>query len=164
MPRPTTSGEPRRAPSRNAGQAGVEQRDGIGALGLARGGQHGVRQQFGRQRLALGEPLVEVIADQVGQHLRVRLRKELIAVPEQPVTEGGVVFDDAIVDQRQFAGLVLMRMGIGVAGQPVRRPAGVADAQGTGDGFLLEQLLQAGDPAHAFAHLERAAVQRAEPR
>ena len=81
----------------------------------------------------------------------------------QELLEGGVVFDDAIVDQDEFAGLVLMWMSIGVAGEPVRRPAGMADAQGAGDRFPLEQLLQPGDPAYALAHLQRAAVQRAEP-
>ena len=80
------------------------------------------------------------------------------------MAEGGVVLDDAVVDQGELAGLVQVRMGIGVAGQAVRGPAGVADAQGAGDGFCLERLRQAGDAAHAFAHLERAAVQRADAR
>jgi hypothetical protein len=84
-----------------------------------------------------------------------------MTAPEQPVTEGGVVLNDAVVDQDEFARLVLVRMRIGIAGEPVRRPACVADAQGAGDRFPLEQLLQQGDPAYAFAHLERAAVQSA---
>ena len=66
----------------------------------------------------------------------------------------GVVLDDAVMDERQLAGLVQVRVGVGVAGQAVGGPARMADAEGPVTGFALEQAGQPRDAADAFAHLQ----------
>ena len=141
-----------------AGQILVHQGDGVGAVHLARG----TRQWPGRPapgwRCRFGRALVEVIADEVGQHLGVGLREETVALALEAVPEGGVVLDDAVVDQGDLAGLVQVGMGVDVAGQAMRGPAGVADAERPGDRVRLERLRQALDTADPFAHVQRAAA------
>src|SRR5260370_37291791 len=68
-----------------------------------------------------------MLADQVGQHLRVGRGSE--SVPLQRFFEPLVVFDDAVVNDRDTAGLIEVRMRIRVRRRPVRGPAGVADAR-----------------------------------
>ena len=67
-----------------AGQVSVQEGDAVGAVDLARGGEDGLDEPFGRGAAVSGERLVEVIADEVGEDFGVRLRKELV-----PVAAGG---------------------------------------------------------------------------
>ena len=46
-----------------------------------------------------------------------------------------VILDHAVVDEREFAARVEMRMGVLVGRLSVRGPAGVADAEGPGGGL-----------------------------
>jgi len=98
----------------------------------------------------------------VRQHFGVRLGKEAVPVAQEFVPQAGVVLDDAIVDQGQVARLIRMGVRIGVAGQAVRRPAGVADAKASLGRFPFHQFRQAGDAADALADLKPASdsVQR----
>ena len=48
--------------------------------------------------------------------------------------ERGIVLDDAIMDQSEPAGLVEVRVCVGVSWRSVRRPARMADASGAGQG------------------------------
>ena len=64
---------------------------------------------------------------------------ESVAGAEQFLFERVVVFDDAVVDDGDFAGLVKMRMGIFVRRNAVRGPARVADAEIAGGGFGFQQ-------------------------
>ena len=48
----------------------------------------------------------------------------------QPLAEGKVVFDDAVVDDDDVAIAVAVRVGVEIAGAAVSRPARVADADG----------------------------------
>jgi len=119
-------------------------------------------QDFWSERPASAQ-LFEMVADPMSEHLRVRLRQKLVFQAEEFVAQGGVVLDDPVVDQCQFAGLIQVRMGVGIAGQTVSRPAGVADAQGAANRFLFKRFGQAGDAADALAHFQGATVQRADP-
>src|ERR1043166_8799897 len=87
-----------------------------------------------------------------------------MSAPEKFLAEVGVVFDNAVVDHSQFSRPVAMRVSVGVAGQTVGSPTGMADAQRTGHGLLFQELCQALDSAHAFAHLQRAGIQSAKTR
>ena len=62
----------------------------------------------------------------------------MVPLPLEAMPEGSVVLDDAVMHHRDPAGLVKVRMGVDVAGQAVRGPARVADAQGAGDWLGLE--------------------------
>ena len=70
------------------------------------------------------------LADQMGEHLGVGLRVEMVAFALKAGAQGAVVLDDAVVDQRDVAGLVEMRVGVGLGGRAVGGPAGVGDARG----------------------------------
>ena len=58
-----------------------------------------------------------------------------VALGDELLLEAVVIFDDAVVDDGDFAGLVEVRMGIFVRGRAVRGPARVADAEDAGGGF-----------------------------
>ena len=71
-----------------------------------------------------------MFADKMRQHLRIGLRDELVSPGRQALPEELVILDDAIVDQRDLAGLIEMRMSVGVGRRSVRRPTGMADTGG----------------------------------
>jgi len=48
--------------------------------------------------------------------------------PDEFVTQGLVVLDDPVVDNRDIAGTVLMQVGVLVGRRTMRATAGVADA------------------------------------
>ena len=68
------------------------------------------------------------IADQHRQHFGVGLAWKTMALFGQELLEGGVVFDDAVVHQRDAAGVVGMRVGVDFGGGAVGGPAGVGHA------------------------------------
>ena len=73
------------------------------------------------------------------QHLGVGAGFEFVAGGEQFLFERVVIFDDAVVDDGDPAGLVEVRMGIDVRRRAVRGPAGVADAEIARDRFGFQQ-------------------------
>ena len=73
--------------------------------------------------------------------------------------EGGVVLDDAVVDDGDLAVAAEVRVGVGVGGAAVRGPARVADALDAGRRLLLEQLGQFGDAAGTLAEVQLRAGQ-----
>ena len=80
------------------------------------------------------------LADEVGEDLGVGLRTEPVPGFHERRAEGLVVFDDPVVDEREPAGLVEMRVGVGVVGLAVRGPARVADAdRGQGASFSFNK-------------------------
>ena len=85
----------------------------------------------------LARPFPVIIADQMGQDLGVRAGPEFMAGIEQFLFEPVVILDDAVVDDRNPAGLVEVRMGIDVGRRAVSGPARVANAEipATGSDF-----------------------------
>ena len=84
------------------------------------------------------ERLGEVLGDQVGDDLRVGVAAENVALGLELAFEGGVVFDDAVVDDGDRAVAAEMGMGVDVGGAAVGGPAGVADAGGAANGVAFE--------------------------
>ena len=77
---------------------------------------------------------VELVFDEVGDDLGVGFGDELVALGDEGVLEGEVVFDDAVVDDDEGAGAVAVGVGVFFGGAAVGGPAGVADAEGAVDG------------------------------
>ena len=98
-------------------------------------------------------PFFVIIADQMRQHLGIGAGPEFVSGLEQFLFERVVIFDDAIVDDGDFAGLIEMRMGIFVRRRPMRGPAGMSDAEGSGGWVGFQQRREAFvNPAPFLAH------------
>ncbi len=96
----------------------------------------------------------------MGEHFGIRARPEFVAGIQQLLFERIVIFDDAIVDHGNPARLVGMGMGIDVGGRAMGGPAGVANADATGNRFGLQQRRETlADASHPLAHGEAIAVQ-----
>ena len=122
-----------------------------------------LRQHAERERAAhpLHRPLHRrhnvafiLVRDQVGHDLRIRLRHERVPGDGQFLAQLEIIFDDAVVDDREFARVVRMRVRVDIRRLAVRRPARVADADRAGERRFLQLLLQHGEPALRLADLE----------
>ena len=85
-----------------------------------------------------------------------------MALGEETLLEELVVFDDSVVDERDLAGLVEVRMGIGIRRWAVCGPAGMADADRTAGGLFGQDAGEIVDTAGFLAEFEFAGVQDAE--
>ena len=121
----------------------------------------------GRPDTSVGAPTVlkfrVILADEVGEDLGVSLRDEFVAFGEEPFFELLMVFDHAVVDERDFAGLVEMRVRVLVGRRAVSRPAGMADAGRARGGLLAQERSQIVDAASLLPKFELAVVQNAKP-
>ena len=90
------------------------------------------------------------ILDQLDHDLRIRLAPEMVPFPGELGFQGLVVFDDAVVDQRKFVVLGIMRMRVHIARLAVRSPTGVGDAHGTGYILAFSRSLQVLDLSLGF--------------
>ncbi len=82
-----------------------------------------------------GDALRQLVGDDVHDRLGVGVALEHVALGAELRLELAEVLDDAVVDDRDLAVHVRMRVALG--GTPVRRPARMADA-----GVTLQRLLQ----------------------
>ena len=99
------------------------------------------------------------------EHLGVGVGFEFVAGGEQFLFERVVIFDDAIVNDGDFAGLVELRMGIFVRGRAVRGPAGVADAEISLDRFGFQKPCESlADFSHFLANEQIAAAHQSHAR
>src|SRR5262249_7043589 len=120
----------------------------VGALELVQGLADG-----------LDQVAVEVVGDELGNHFGVGVALEDDALGLELALEGGVVFDDAVVDDGDLAVGAEVGVGVAVGGRAVGGPAGVADAVAAGGGALVQVLGQVGDAAGALAQVEAVAGQ-----
>jgi hypothetical protein len=136
----------------------AEHRDRIRAMQLPDGGLHGVEQIA----------FVQAV-HQVADHFRVCLAREFIALGFQPGAQLLVVFDDAVVDERDSAGLArcvfsgtVAEVGMCVVHgrHAVRRPARVGNAGRAVDVVLFDLAQQFGDAVGTARPLEAARVHR----
>ena len=95
----------------------------------------------------------ELVLDEVGDDLGVGLGDELVALGDEGVLEGEVVFDDAVVDDDEGAGAVAVGVGVLFGGAAVGGPAGVADAEGAVDGVVGEDGFEVAELAGGAAEL-----------
>ena len=65
----------------------------------------------------------------MGDDLGVRFTGEAMPLGLQRGAQGGVILDDAVVDDGDPAGAVHVRMGVELGRRAVRGPAGVGDAR-----------------------------------
>ena len=100
------------------GMVGVHDADGIRAAHLVERQPHRVNEVARVLRL-----------DEVHQHLGIGLRGESMALGHQAVLDLGVVLDDPVVDERELAAAVGVRVRVLVVGPAVGGPARMADAR-----------------------------------
>jgi len=74
-------------------------------------------------------------SDQLGERLRIGFALEDDALFFEKLTDGAVVFDDAIVDDRNAIACIEVRMGVDLAWAAVRGPTGMRDPICPGAGF-----------------------------
>jgi hypothetical protein len=68
------------------------------------------------------------LLDEMGERLGVGLRRQAVAARLEAVAQLAEVLDDAVVDDRDLAGAVLVGMRVEVVGPAVGRPARVREA------------------------------------
>ena len=91
----------------------ADDRDAVRALDLVQRRLHrALEQRRAGRHVVLRLQLGVQIADQHRQHFGVGLAGEGVALLGQELLERGVVFDDAVVDQRDPAGVVAVRVGV----------------------------------------------------
>ena len=113
-----------------AGMLGRDEGDAVGAFDAL-------------QRLAgRGEEVALVEGrHQVRQDFGIGLRDELHAMLFKAGPQSGVVFDNAVVDERQRSAVGDVRVGVHRCGEAVGGPAGVRDAHRELPALLFRQLL-----------------------
>ena len=101
--------------------------EGIGTVEFLGGGGNGLQQVTA---------FLEQVVNQVHHDFGVGFRQKLVALGDQLFAQFLVIFDDAIVHQRDVAGCV--GMGVFVGGHAVGSPAGMGNAQLTRGGVAVE--------------------------
>ena len=97
-----------------------------------------------RAAYRLFEVAVVVQLDQMREDLGIGFAAKNVAELDQARSQGGVVFDDAVVNDRDLAAAVHVRMCVGVGRRPVRCPASMSDADDPGK--LLAVIEPLGEP------------------
>ena len=108
----------------------------VRTLKLAQGGSHGI-----------GQVALVGLLDEVGDRLGVRLRREDVAARLEAVAQVPEILDDPVVDHRDVAHAVLVRVGVEVVGPPVGRPAGVCEPDGRMGRAIRDRGLEVGELA-----------------
>src|SRR6266404_1311526 len=113
---------------------GVNDRDSVSADDLLQGRAHGVHEA----RLGIFPIELPVnAANEMGENFRVCVRvKIVVAVLDQLLLESLVILDHAVMNERDFAAGIEMRMRIFIVHLSVRRPASLTGAGGTSRGFF----------------------------
>ena len=119
-----------------------------------------------RERIAiLAMPFFVIISDEMREDFRVRVGFESVSGFQEFLLERVVIFDDAVVDDGDFAGLIEVRVGIFIGRNAVGGPARVADAESSGDGFRFQETRDAVvNFALPFAQEQAAFVQQGNAR
>ena len=114
-------------------------------------GQHG---EHGLREIACGVAVVVLPGDQVHGDLGVGVAGELHTLGLQLAAQPGVVLDDPVVDDRDLARGVAVRVRVAVGRPTVGGPAGVAEAGAAGEACrvgLVQRGLEVGQPTGAPA-------------
>src|SRR5256884_7294255 len=130
-------------------------RDTVGALDLVQRARHRFDHRAGAR---------EQLFDQVREHLRVGLGPEHVtALPERGAQRAGVL-DDAVVDQRQGAATVGVRVRVDGVGRAVRGPARVGDPRVPGGKARSEGFLEHADLPRGLVDIDATVLDQREPR
>ena len=98
------------------------------------------------QRLAYGADEVapdppQIFLNKVGEHFGIGLAAKGVPGCLESIAQRNVIFDDAVVDDRDLRAAIQMRMRVDIGGASVRRPARVPETRETGE-RLREQPLR----------------------
>ena len=130
----------------------TEDTQGVGAL------QTGYGLLDGLHQVAL---VVQV--QQVDDDLGVGLALELEALGLQLLPQGGIVLDDAVVDDGELVVVAHMGVSVCIGGFTMGGPAGVTDAGCTGHGVTpLDLCVQVLDHADGFLHMDAVLAQNSD--
>jgi len=92
---------------------------------------------------------------EVDDGLRIGIGDERMAFFGEPFTQRQVVLDDAVVHHDDPALGVAVRVGVLFVGHAVGRPAGVTDAERTGQRFAVQHALEILQLTGGAPYLER---------
>src|SRR5437763_1146032 len=109
----------------------MNESDAVRADDLAKCGPNSVEKPGlpSRRVHRAGARIIVQLSDQMREHLGIGVGAKLrVAATDKLILKGLIVFDDAIVNQRQLPARVEMRMGIFVIHTAMSRPACVANA------------------------------------
>ena len=81
----------------------------------------------------------------------------MVALGDEGLLEGEIVFDDAVVDDDEGAGAVAVGVGVLFRRAAVGGPTGVADAEAAGDGALGDDGFEVAELAGGAAEFEAVA-------
>src|SRR5487761_383258 len=126
------------------GPLGVDHRQAVSALHFLQ------RLQDRRLQIAAVRAF-----DKVSQHFRVRLAKECVAFSRQALLQPLVIFNDAIVNQKNLSRAIGMRVGVAFRGFAMRRPTGVGDAYQAIGQIPLHHDFELGNLAHGLGEIRR---------
>ena len=107
--------------------------DAVGEVGVEDGEAVGPDDRAERVAHLALEGVGVAARDQVGDHLGVGVAGEHHAGVGELGAQGGRVVDDPVVHDGDAAGLVEVRVGVGIGGGTVGGPPGVADARRAGE-------------------------------
>jgi len=107
--------------------ADVGDRDGVEPMQAPEG-----RHRRAHELLGAGRGRGEAFLDQVRHHLGVRLGAEAMTGAHERLAQLAIVGDDPVVDEREAARAVQVRVSVGLGHAAVRGPAGVPEADGAG--------------------------------
>ena len=96
--------------------------------------------QDGGHRIDRGLASLQFGLDEVDDGFGIGLGFELVPLGGQLVAQLAEILDDAVVNGRDIA--CLMRVGVGLVGDAMGGPAGVANADGARQWIAFEQLLK----------------------
>ena len=128
--------------------------EAVGAHHVGAGIAHGGHEVVGGR---LAGHLVALVGflDEVGEDLGIGVALEHVAAALELLAQLGEVLDDAVVDHGDLAVAARVRVSVLDRGAPVRGPAGVADAAGSGEILARGQLgLEALHLSHAADDVE----------
>ena len=103
---------------------------------------------------------VVIFPHQMRQDLGVGLGLENVAFADEFISEGLIVLDHPVVNQRELPFLVEMRMCVAVGHPSMRGPAGMTDADRPARRIESDDVGQMADAPDAFANLDVAPMQR----
>jgi hypothetical protein len=99
-----------------------------------------------------------MVGDQVAEHLGVGFGLEGVVLADQEAFDRGVIFDDAVVHERELAIAAEMRVRVGVGHPAVGGPTRMADAGRAGKMVFRDLLGEIVHPADLFDDVEVAVL------
>jgi hypothetical protein len=138
---PDDEGDVLAGPDEPADLALVHDDEGIRSLELAERRPH-----------RIGEVALVGLLDEMGDRLGIGLGRQRVAARLEPVAKLAEVLDDAVVDDGDVAGAVLVGMSVEIVRPPVGRPARVSQADGSVRGAVRDRGREVGELAGLLLH------------